>query len=41
MHQARIPDWATERGRELNHFPVIDLRRTALIVVDMQNAFMT
>jgi ureidoacrylate peracid hydrolase len=40
MHPTRIPAWATERGRALNYFPAIDPKATALIVVDLQNAFM-
>ncbi len=40
MHPTRIPAWATERGRRLNYFPEIDPRTTALIVIDLQNAFM-
>ncbi len=40
MHPTRIPAWATARGRQLNYFPVIDPRTTALIVIDLQNAFM-
>jgi isopenicillin N synthase-like dioxygenase/nicotinamidase-related amidase len=40
VHPIRIPVWATERGRQFNYFPVIDPRTTALIVIDLQNAFM-
>jgi isopenicillin N synthase-like dioxygenase/nicotinamidase-related amidase len=40
MHPTRIPAWATERGRRLNYFPAIDPKTTALIVIDLQNAFM-
>jgi nicotinamidase-related amidase len=39
MHKIDIPGWAIERGRSMNFFPVIEARKTALIVVDMQNAF--
>lgn len=40
MHTIEIPDWAFTRGRTLNYFTRIDLARTALIAIDMQNAFM-
>jgi nicotinamidase-related amidase len=40
MHDIRLPDWAIERGRHLNHFAAIDPARTALVVIDMQNVFM-
>jgi nicotinamidase-related amidase len=39
MHTIAIPAWAFERGRGMNFFPSIDPAKTALIVVDMQNAF--
>ena len=39
MHSTRIPTWATERGRELNYFPAIDPKKTALVVIDLQNVF--
>lgn len=39
MHRVEIPSWARERGRLTNHFASIDCSRTALIAVDMQNAF--
>jgi len=39
MHQVRIPLWALERGRLMNYFADIDRVRTALIAMDMQNAF--
>lgn len=39
MHKIHIPTWAFDRGRRLNFFPMIQPRTTALIVVDMQNAF--
>jgi nicotinamidase-related amidase len=40
MHKSVIPDWAVERGRNMNDFPAIDPARTALVVIDMQNVFM-
>ena len=40
MHKIYLPDWAVERGRSLNDFRAIDPSRTALIAIDMQNAFM-
>lgn len=40
MHKISIPAWAIERGRRLNHFSRIDPLHTALIAVDLQNAFM-
>jgi nicotinamidase-related amidase len=40
MHKIDLPDWAVERGRHLNDFRTIDPRRTALLVIDMQNVFM-
>ncbi|MDB5392601.1 MAG: rutB 2 [Rhodospirillales bacterium] len=40
MHKIEIPAWAIERGRAMNFFPTIDPGKTALIVVDLQNAFM-
>src|SRR6266545_4513777 len=44
MHQLNIPQWVTDRiiakyGREHVHDD-LDPARTALVVVDMQNAFM-
>ncbi|MDB5395851.1 MAG: rutB 2, partial [Rhodospirillales bacterium] len=39
MHQIDLPDWAVERGRRMNCFDHINPARTALIAVDMQNAF--
>jgi len=39
MHKTHIPDWTTERGKALNHFPIFDLATTALLVIDMQNLF--
>jgi nicotinamidase-related amidase len=40
MHKIDLPDWAVERGRNMNDFPTIDPARTALIAIDMQNVFM-
>jgi nicotinamidase-related amidase len=40
MHIIHLPDWAIERGRNLNNFDTIDPRRTALVAIDMQNVFM-
>ena len=40
MHRTYLPDWAVERGRNLNQFDHIDARRTALLAIDMQNVFM-
>lgn len=40
MHAINIPDWAVARGRAMNHFSRIDPLRTALIAIDLQNAFM-
>jgi len=40
MHKIDLPDWAVARGRNMNDFPTIDPARTALIAIDMQNAFM-
>jgi nicotinamidase-related amidase len=40
MHKIHLPDWAIERGRNLNDFQRIDPTRTALVVIDMQNVFM-
>jgi nicotinamidase-related amidase len=38
-HRVRLPTWARERGAALNDFPALAPGRTALVVVDMQNAF--
>jgi nicotinamidase-related amidase len=40
MHRIDLPDWAEARGRTLNHFPSVEWGRTALVNVDMQNAFL-
>ncbi|MFC0687735.1 cysteine hydrolase [Novosphingobium clariflavum] len=39
MHRTELPDWAVERGRGYNDFPSLDPLRTALVVIDMQAAF--
>jgi nicotinamidase-related amidase len=39
LHHVHIPDWAVRRGRQLNCFPAIDPARTALLGIDLQNAF--
>ncbi|AIT79469.1 MULTISPECIES: cysteine hydrolase family protein [Novosphingobium] len=39
MHRIELPDWAVERGRGYNSFDAIDPERTALVVIDMQTAF--
>ncbi|MCT2400453.1 cysteine hydrolase family protein [Novosphingobium mangrovi (ex Huang et al. 2023)] len=39
MHRIELPAWAIERGRGYNAFDSIDPARTALVVVDMQSAF--
>jgi len=39
MHKTHIPDWTSERGKALNHFPALTLATTALLVIDMQNLF--
>jgi nicotinamidase-related amidase len=39
MHKSVLPDWAVERGRGYNHFPSLDPLSTALVVIDMQTAF--
>ncbi|MCW2365800.1 nicotinamidase-related amidase [Sphingobium sp. B7D2B] len=40
MHDSRLPAWAIERGRYLNSFSAIVPKRTALVVIDMQTAFL-
>src|SRR5262245_48988069 len=37
MHKINIPAWAVERAR--NRLQAIDPKRTALVVIDMQTAF--
>ncbi|WP_336980652.1 cysteine hydrolase [Altererythrobacter fulvus] len=39
MHEVSLPEWAVERGKWLNSFGEIDPARTALVIVDMQGAF--
>ena len=39
MHRIDLPDWAVERGRRMNRFDRIDPDRTALVAIDLQNAF--
>ena len=39
-HRIRLPRWARERGAALNDFPALEPRRTALVNVDMQAAFL-
>lgn len=41
MHAIQLPQWTTDRGRTTNHFERLDMARTALLGIDMQNAFMT
>jgi len=39
-HKVHLPDWAVERGRQLNDFHSVDPARTALVAIDMQNVFL-
>lgn len=39
MHDVSLPRWAIERGNGSNRFDAIDAARTALVIVDMQAAF--
>jgi nicotinamidase-related amidase len=39
MHRIELPGWAVERGRRMNRFERIDPARTALVAIDLQNAF--
>jgi nicotinamidase-related amidase len=39
MHQIDLPAWAVERGRRMNSFDRLDPARTALVAIDLQNAF--
>ncbi len=39
MHRIDLPGWAVERGRRMNCFARIDPARTALVAIDLQNAF--
>jgi nicotinamidase-related amidase len=41
MHKVHIPQWATNRGRALNGSHRIEPSRTALLVIDVQNGFIT
>ncbi len=41
MHKIDLPGWAVERGKWLNAFGEIDPARTALVVIDMQGAFLS
>ena len=41
MHQVHLPDWAIARGARTNQLDRLDPARTALIVIDMQVAFMS
>jgi nicotinamidase-related amidase len=38
-HRTRLPSWARERGATLNDFPALESGRTALVIIDMQSAF--
>ncbi|MGH6987827.1 MAG: cysteine hydrolase family protein [Caulobacteraceae bacterium] len=39
MHLIAVPDWAEARGASLNAFDALEARGTALLIIDMQNAF--
>jgi nicotinamidase-related amidase len=39
MHHIDLPAWAIERGRRMNRFDRIEPARTALVAIDLQNAF--
>jgi nicotinamidase-related amidase len=39
-HRIRLPRWARERGAALNDFPALEPRRTALVNIDLQAAFL-
>ncbi|KPH57506.1 MULTISPECIES: cysteine hydrolase [Novosphingobium] len=39
MHRARLPEWAVARGAGYNSFDTILPARSALVVIDMQAAF--
>ena len=39
-HKVHLPDWAIERGRQLNDFHEVDPARTAFVAIDMQNVFL-
>ncbi|MCJ2183789.1 cysteine hydrolase [Novosphingobium sp. 1949] len=38
-HPFDLPDWAVERGRAFNTFATLDPATSALVVIDMQRAF--
>lgn len=39
-HRIDTPEWALKRGQSMNVFSSVDPARTALVVVDLQNAFL-
>ncbi|TBV72419.1 cysteine hydrolase [Pseudoxanthomonas winnipegensis] len=39
MHRIELPDWAVARGRPIQALDRLDPARTALVVIDMQQAF--
>lgn len=39
-HRTRLPGWARARGAALNDFPLLTPGRTALVNIDLQNAFL-
>ncbi len=39
-HTIHLPEWAVERGRQLNDFQHVDPARTALVLIDMQTVFL-
>ncbi|HLK24230.1 MAG TPA: cysteine hydrolase [Caulobacteraceae bacterium] len=39
MHRLRLPGWVVARGAVLNDFPSLEAGRTALVNIDLQNAF--
>lgn len=39
MNVQEFPDWVVERGKYLNDIQSIDPAKTALVVIDLQNAF--
>ena len=41
MHNSVLPEWVVERGKWLNAFRAIEPARTALVIIDMQEAFVT
>jgi len=40
-HRIDIPDWALKRARSMNNFSTLVPARTAVVVVDLQNGFLT